>query len=107
MQLPLTVKIGPDTWKVRKLPTKKADIEKAEGIRDYKTHTLWIRTANRSPQFIVDTFMHEVTHAWWGVMGFSCAAEEEQLATRLPPVMLSFFKDNPELYSNIMEALEG
>jgi hypothetical protein len=42
--------------------------------------------------------MHECLHALWSIAAFSSKDEEEDHVTRLAPLLLTLFVDNPELF---------
>ncbi len=95
--IPDKIKIGHMDVKVISIDQKEADSIGADGLFCYRHGTMRINVDQHLCQSI-ETLMHECLHALWSIAAFSSKDEEEDHVTRLAPLLLTLFVDNPELF---------
>ncbi len=95
--IPDKIKIGHMDVKVISIDQKEADSIGADGLFCYRHGTMRINV-DQHPSQVIETLMHECLHALWSIAAFSSKDEEEDHVTRLAPLLLTLFVDNPELF---------
>ena len=100
MMLPETVKVGHLMIKVIPIDQKEADSIGADGLFSYRYAVMRINI-DQHPSQLIETFLHECLHALWAIAGFCGRDEEEDFVTRLSPLLLTLFVDNPEIFDLI------
>jgi hypothetical protein len=100
MMLPETVKVGHLLIKVIPIDQREADSIGADGLFSYR-HAVMRINIEQHPSQLVETFLHECLHAIWAVAAFCSKDDEEDIVTRLSPLLLTLFVDNPEIFDLI------
>lgn len=98
--IPDTIKIGHLEVEVISIDQKEADSIGADGLFCYRHATMRINVEQHQSQ-VIETLIHECLHALWAVAAFSSKDEEEDHVTRLAPLLLTLFVDNPDLFGLI------
>lgn len=104
MLIPAKIKVGHLVVDVIEMDQKEADSIGADGLFSYRHATMRINV-EQHPSQLVETLLHECLHALWAVAGFNARDEEEDIVTRLTPLLLTLFLDNPSLFDIIDEHL--
>lgn len=97
IDIPESIKVGHLTVEVIEIDQKEADSIGADGLFCYRHATMRINV-DQHPSQVVETLMHECLHALWAVAAFNSKDEEEDHVTRLAPLLLTLFVDNPDLF---------
>lgn len=103
--LPEYIKIGPYCYEVIEADDSWEEMHGNEGIsglclhRDSKIYVSL--TGNKA--YDVDTFWHEIKHAIWFVFNLQDSDDEERVVSALSTGELMVLKDNPELFSVLMD----
>lgn len=100
MILPQNIKVGHLVIELVPMDQKEADSIGADGLFSYRHASMRINV-DQHPSQLVETILHECLHALWAVAGFSSRDDEEDIVTRLTPLLLALFFDNPELFDLI------
>jgi hypothetical protein len=106
-ELPKKIKVLSGTYEIVPAPRKEAAAKNAAGWFSYKTGKIYIALNGYSNKSIADTLLHEIVHVWWLEMGWTCGIQEEPLAMSLPMMMITLFRDNPDLYQWLMEKYDA
>lgn len=98
MELPSTVRIGYETYKIVPMP----DAEALEGDFGATDQLIRIKVTDRSPRFVANTFLHEVLHGVFYQAGLRDSlsinhAKEEAIVNCLANGLSQVFRDNPNL----------
>ena len=104
MILPEKIKVGHLIVDLIEMDQKEADSIGADGLFSYRHATMRINV-DQHPSQLLETLLHECLHALWAVAGFTARDEEEDIVTRLTPLLLTLFVDNPGLLDIIDEQL--
>lgn len=97
IKLPESIKVGHLEIEVISINQKEADSIGADGLFSYRHATMRINV-DQHPSQVIETVLHECLHALWSVAAFNSKDEEEDHVTRLAPLLLTLFVDNPELF---------
>lgn len=103
--LPEYLKIGPYWYEVIEADESWEEMHGDGGISGLclnRESRIYVNlTGNRT--FDIDTFWHEVKHAIWFVFGLQDSDDEERVVSAMATGELMVLKDNPELFSMLMD----
>lgn len=91
------IKIGPYDFTLLPMPGEMADRNGAAGCTDILDFTILI-DVRRKPRYIVDTLLHEITHAIWFVWNIQDRDDEERTVTAIGTGLATVWRDNPEVF---------
>lgn len=106
-KLPDTIRVGPFTYTLVKW-----NQNTSVGYRVYGEHSaleLQIRLSRgmAAPTKLVDTFIHEISHAIFWVYGVGKDDDEERIVAQFGTAWVALYLDNPWLAPWIQEALHS
>lgn len=99
--LPSTIRVGPYDIFIRPLPSE-SDLFGRFRLYDQE---ILLSKNFLSGHALVDTFIHELTHAIWSIFGLGTKATEEQVASAIAPHLTQVLRDHPEILHWMIENL--
>lgn len=99
--LPKSIRVGPYDISIVHLPSDSEDF----GQFHLGDQELRLQKEFRSGVAAVDTFVHELAHAAWRVLGLPGRATEEQVCSSVAPIFTQVFRDHPEVLHWMLKKL--
>ena len=106
MKLPKQIRVGYRNIKIEAMTGLQADAEECHGRFNDEQGIVKVRQEDRPDAFQANTLMHELFHAIWKEQGLDDTAKEETVCDRFATGVLQLFRDNPNLYPTLMEAIK-
>lgn len=94
--LPKTIKVGPFIYKVIEAGQEWRENHEAHGLANVETLKIFIHLTGNN-LFDLDTLIHEIFHAMYGVYKLSSSDDEERVVSSLSTALFMVLTDNPEL----------
>ena len=105
MKLPSFVKVGPFKFTISQETETWSSTNECQGRCNYNTHHIEVVTENRTISHVLDTLLHEISHAVWWSMDLADSDKEEPIVRRMSTGWTQVFVDNPELVKFINSSL--
>lgn len=103
--LPITVRIGPFDFAIKKMSTHVAAGRQQFGEFSCISFEISIQEDIPSAAKAVDTFLHEVLHGIYWSYGFEDEDKEERIVGNMATALTALYRDNPWLSAWISKAL--
>ena len=106
IQLPRNIKVGPFVFSVIGRSENWSHEHECNGLCHTEHHSIDIVTERRNAGFILDTLLHEISHAIWWAMDLKDEDKEEEIVRRMSTGWSMVYVDNPRLLEYIEESVD-
>jgi hypothetical protein len=103
--LPSSIRVGPYDFRLVQWGSLESHADRYWGQCSLEELTIRISVESPSPVRVVDTLLHEISHAIWWVHGVEESDKQERVVSAFGTAWMGIYRDNPWLLSWLKRAL--